>query len=103
MTLILNFFLSFENKTGLVLNAFDFYLAKDKVVVEFEVAALAIEYYIGTIFLSEVQAETLLVVKIYSVLQNGSIFVTLLPNCPSNRNLITVKYFMHHRVSDNQS
>lgn len=69
MTLILNFFLSFENKTGLVLNAFDFCLAKDKVVVEFEVAALAVEYFIGTIFQSEVQTETLLVVKVYSVLQ----------------------------------
>jgi hypothetical protein len=69
MTLILNFFLSFENKTGLVLNTFDFCLAKDKVVVEFEVAALAVENFIGTIFQSEVQTETLLVVKVYSVLQ----------------------------------
>ncbi len=70
MTIILNFFLSFEKKTGgLVLNAFDFCLAKDKVVVEFEVAALAVEYFIGTIFQSEVHTETLLVVKIYSVLQ----------------------------------
>lgn len=69
MTLILNFFLSFENKTGLVLNAFNFYFAKDKVMVEFEVPALAVEYFIGTIFQSEVQTETLLVVKVYSVLQ----------------------------------
>ncbi len=69
MTLILNFFLSFENKTGLVLNTFDFCFAKDKVVVEFEVAALAVEYFIGTIFQSEVQTETLPVVKVYSVLQ----------------------------------